>query len=102
MNKILIVAAVAFCTAGTTGSAEANIIKRACMKSDRQYANPSLCGCIQLVADITLSRRDQKTAAKFFRDPHRAQEVRQSGRANDAQFWTKYRAFGQSAESYCS
>ena len=102
MKKIFIVAAVAFCTAGTTGAAEARVIERACMQSDRQQANRALCGCIQLVADITLSRRDQKMAAKFFRDPHRAQEVRQSSSPNDAQFWTKYRAFGQSAESYCS
>lgn len=99
MKKTLIIAVALFCAAG---SAQANVIERACMQSDRQQATPSLCGCIQLVADITLSRRDQKMAARFFRDPHRAQEVRQSGRPRDSQFWNKYRAFGQSAESYCS
>lgn len=99
MKRTLIIAAVAFCTAGT---AQAGVIERACLRSDNQQASRALCGCIQIVADITLSRRDQKMAAKFFRDPHRAQEVRQSGRANDAQFWTRYRAFGESAETYCS
>ena len=99
MKKILIAAAVASCAAG---SAQAGVIERACLRSDRQQASRSLCGCIQLVADITLSRRDQRMAAKFFRDPHRTQEVRQSSRPRDERFWLKYRAFGQSAETYCS
>lgn len=102
MKKTLMIAAVALCTVGTAGSAEASAIERACLKSDRQQVSRSLCGCIQHVADVTLSRRDQRVAASFFRDPHRAQEIRQSGSARDSQFWTRYRAFGRSAQTYCN
>ena len=77
-------------------------IESACMKSGRQSANALLCGCIQDVADITLSRSDQRMAAKFFRDPHRAQEIRQSDRSSHEAFWKRYRNFGETAEAFCS
>lgn len=105
MKKILIVAAAA--AALTSGAlaplpAQANKIERACMKSDRKAANRQLCGCIQQVADMTLKSRDQSKAAKFFEDPHKAQELRQAdGRANEA-FWQRYKAFGATAEQFCS
>ncbi len=92
-------------TAGLTlaaCSAAAGPIERACLQSGRQAATPALCGCIQRAADQTLSRSDQARAATFFRDPHRAQEVRQSKRADDNEFWRRYRAFGAAAESTCS
>lgn len=84
------------------GSAAAGPIEAACARSERGALNPSLCNCIQQVADITLDGRDQRLAARFFRDPHMAQEVRQSDRASDEVFWHRYRAFGSAAESYCS
>ena len=84
------------------GTAQAGMIERACLKSDRQAASRTLCGCIQQVADATLDRRDQRMAASFFDDPHRAQEVRQSDRRRDEVFWQKYRRFGSTAESYCA
>lgn len=92
-------AAGALALSATT--AHAGILERACNGSDRRAANRALCGCIQKVADITLDRRDQRLAAKFFADPHRAQEVRQSDRPSHEIFWQKYKAFGQSAERYC-
>ena len=82
-------------------AANAGVIERACMKSERKTANRALCGCIQQVADVTLDRRDQRAAAKFFDDPHRAQEVRQSDKPGHEVFWKKYASFGQTAESYC-
>ena len=81
---------------------QANVIERACNSSDRDAANPELCGCIQAVADLTLTRSEQRRAAGFFDDPHEAQEVRQSDRRSDEEFWLKYRAFGETAEEYCT
>ena len=85
----------------TSSIAHAGLIERACMKSDRQAASRALCGCIQDVADATLTSGDQKLAAKFFKDPHMAQEIRQSDRSSHERFWKKYKAFGQTAETYC-
>ena len=86
----------------TAPTAEAgSTIERACMKSNRRAASKPLCGCIQRVADQMLTRRDQKMAAKFFSDPHRAQEMRQSDREAHEAFWKRYKAFGQSAGNIC-
>ncbi|MCF6444026.1 hypothetical protein [Nereida sp. MMG025] len=103
MKHLLIIAALAVAAPVVTApSAEAKIIKRACMQSDRKAANRSLCGCIQQAADATLSRSDQRLASKFFKDPHRAQEVRQSDNRSHETFWRKYKNFGQTAQAYCS
>lgn len=82
--------------------ASAGPIERACMQSGRKAATPALCGCIQRAANETLSPSDQSLAATFFRDPHRAQEIRQSKRHDHSEFWRRYRAFGAAAESTCS
>ncbi|WP_102109620.1 hypothetical protein [Oceaniglobus roseus] len=82
-------------------AAEAGMIERACLGSERKAANRALCGCIQQVADLTLDRRDQRMAARFFRDPDRAQVVRQSSSRRDEDFWKKYIQFGSTAEAYC-
>jgi hypothetical protein len=84
-----------------SGMAAAGTIERACLKSDRKAASRALCGCIQTVADKTLTRSDQRRAAKFFGDPHMAQEVRQSDRASDEAFWQKYKNFGATAQAFC-
>ncbi|XBC65593.1 hypothetical protein V5734_15780 [Defluviimonas sp. SAOS-178_SWC] len=76
-------------------------IDSACIQSNRA-ANPLLCDCIQRVANMTLSGADQRLAAKFFRDPGKAQEVRQSGRSSHQAFWTRYTTFGEAAEQVCS
>ncbi len=89
-------------TALAAGAASAGTIESACLKSERRAASRALCGCIQQAADVTLDRRDQRLAAKFFRDPHRAQEVRQSGRRSNSVFWQKYRRFGATAEAHCT
>ena len=98
--KALGLAAALLLAAG--GTASAGVIERACMKSDRPAANRSLCGCIQSVADATLTRGEQRRAAKFFSDPHMAQVVRQSDVATDEMFWKRYKAFGATASNYCS
>jgi hypothetical protein len=82
--------------------AQARVIERACLSSDRAAGNRTLCGCIQGVANRTLSGNDQRKAAGFFRDPDRAQQVRMSRRESDRAFWERYRAFGDYAEAACA
>ena len=77
-------------------------IESACNRSDRGAANPVLCSCIQATANQTLSRSDQRKAARFFRDPDRAQDVRMSPSAADNAFWARYRAFGDAAGRHCA
>ena len=98
--RSLIYAGVA--SAVLAGPAQAEIIESACLKSDRPGVSRMLCGCIQDVADLTLTRSDQRKAATFFADPHRAQEVRQSISRSDQNFWDRYKRFGSSAKTYCS
>ncbi len=86
----------------TVTPAGAGPIETACMASGRQAASRGLCGCIQAVADATLSARDQRRAAEFFRDPQRAQVVRMSKATEDNAFWARYREFGAQAERRCT
>ena len=76
-------------------------IEQACIKSVRGAGNRALCGCIQDAANLTLTTKDQRLAATFFADPHRAQEIRQSDRRNHEAFWERYQNFGQTAETFC-
>lgn len=99
LGLAIVAAAVAFPM--QVSFAQAGPIENACLRSDRG-AGRSLCGCIQQVADVTLGRSDQRTAARFFRDPHKAQEVRTSKDESDAAFWARYRQFGNAAEAQCS
>jgi hypothetical protein len=92
----------AFVLALLAPAAAAGPIERACNSSGRPQANAGLCACIQQAADMTLSRSEQTRAAKFFRDPHQAQVVRQSSQRGDSVFWERYRAFGTTAETYCT
>jgi len=82
--------------------ASAADIEKACNSSDRPSASRQLCGCIQDVADLTLSRAEQRRAARFFSDPHAAQEVRRSDSRSDREFWNRYELFADSAAYYCS
>ena len=77
-------------------------ISRACMTSDRKARSQALCGCIQAAANQTLNGSQQRRAVAFYNDPHSAQEVRQSDRANDERFWEAYRAYGDRAKQLCS
>ncbi|WP_413220852.1 hypothetical protein [Tritonibacter mobilis] len=81
--------------------AEAGAIERACRNSNRSAAEANLCRCIQQVAEGRLTKSEQRTVSKWFADPHRAQEVRQSARSSDARLWKKYKVFGSDAERIC-
>ena len=99
LNRFVIAAAAIVMTAHL---AMAGPIDTACVRSDRARGNAPLCGCIQQVANQTLSRSDPRQAARFFRDPQRAQDIRQSDNQSHAVFWRKYRAFGETAAATCS
>jgi len=94
-------AATALCLS-LTAPANARAIERACVGSDRVGSDTRLCRCIQQVADQLLTARDQRLAASFFRDPHRAQEIRMSDSARDDRFWDRYQRFGALAERSCN
>ncbi len=94
-----IAAALAFTLPAT---ALASPVESACNRSDRAGATRAMCRCVGQVARQHLTRAEQRRAAQFFRDPQRAQDVRMSRRSGDPEFWQRYRAFGQAAESACA
>ena len=103
MKKLATSAAVlVLLSIGAETSFAAGTIERACVRSDRKAANRALCGCIQDVADLTLTGSDQKLAATFFKNPQKAQDVRQSDRRSHEIFWKRYKNFGETARAYCS
>jgi len=77
------------------------LIRKACLKSRRPAATAEMCGCIQVVADRYFKRKDQKLAASFFKDPHKAQEIRQSDKRKNELFWTRYKEWAGAAEASC-
>lgn len=97
---------IALCAASISTIApqtvEAAQIKRACLASERQAATRARCSCIQQVANQALTRSDQKTVAKWFKDPHQAQELKMSKTARDDALWDRYQNFGQMAQAICS
>lgn len=96
--RILIAAAT---LAVLAGPAVAGPIERACLRSDRSGVSGPVCACIQTMADRWLSRGDQRLAARFFRDPDKAQEIRASDTAAHDSFWDRYTAFGSAAAAAC-
>jgi hypothetical protein len=93
--------ATALLIAGAS-AAIAGPIGNACNASPRSKGDRALCDCIQQAADRTLSRAEQRRAARFFKDPDEAQQVRASKSDQDNEFWARYRAFGDMAEAYCA
>lgn len=76
-------------------------IQSACLRADRRAATRQLCGCVQAVANRTLSSSDQRMAVGFFKDPHQAQVIRQSDQPSHEIFWDRYKAFTRQAEQVC-
>ncbi|UOA25843.1 hypothetical protein [Pseudosulfitobacter sp. DSM 107133] len=77
-------------------------IAKACQASGRKQADRARCGCVQAVADMSLSASDQRRAVGFFSDPHSAQEIRTSSSASNEAFWKRWKAFGDQAGQLCS
>ncbi|MBB3711616.1 hypothetical protein FHS00_001187 [Limimaricola variabilis] len=81
------------------GGRPSGAISRACEASGRPGANAALCSCVQGAADATLSGSEQRRAAKFFKDPQKAQDTRQQD--GSGAFWSRYKAFAERAEAIC-
>lgn len=77
-------------------------INTACLQSDRKARSRALCGCIQAVANDTLSGAEQRRAVQFYSNPQKAQDIRQSDRPGDERFWRAYRAYAERAEQVCA
>jgi hypothetical protein len=60
-----------------------------------------LCSCIGSAAERTLTRSQMREGARFFTDPQRAQDVRQSDRRSHEEMWRAWRNFGETAEAMC-
>ena len=71
------------------------------MAATRAAASPALCGCVQQVANQTLSASDRSRVADFFADP----EVAHAMRINDSpfadSFWERYQNFVRTSETVC-
>lgn len=86
---------------GSAVAAGAEEIRKACQSSDRGFRQPGLCRCIQGAADQTLSNRDQRRAARFFRNTEEAERARRSDTRRDEAFWDRYERFGEIAQKSC-
>ncbi|WP_121067871.1 hypothetical protein [Chachezhania antarctica] len=100
MKNSIILLSLGLCLAGACANA-GGVVERACRESERTAASDRLCSCIQNVAQKTLSFSERRKVAKWFRDPHRAQETRQSDRARDEVLWKNYKKFGDTARRTC-
>ena len=76
-------------------------ISRACLAAGRESASPQLCGCIQSVANQTLSDSDRRRVATFFADPEVAHAVKISDTRADDAFWDRYRNFIDASRGIC-
>lgn len=104
MRRILtgaVCAALMGLTAPAQGFAATGVINDACRQSGRSEATPQRCSCIQQAANKSLTRSDRRKVAKWFKDPHQAQEVRMSDKSSDEALWKRYKAFGELAQAIC-
>ncbi|MGB7241426.1 MAG: hypothetical protein WBC93_04965 [Sulfitobacter sp.] len=76
-------------------------ISSACLRDNRKAATRARCGCVQAVANRTLSKSHQERGASLFSDPARLQEVRQSDNAANERFWKAWKNFGAQAAEVC-
>lgn len=77
-------------------------ISSACLAAGRRDASRVRCGCVQAVANMSLSASDQRRGIVFFDDPQRAQDTRQADGASNEAFWQRWKAFGTDAERLCT
>jgi hypothetical protein len=104
MKKLIIAAlsaAMLAAAAPAPVTAAPGVINRACQKADRKSASPQLCGCIQKVANSSLSMGERRKVAKWFKNPAKAEKVRMSDRGWDELLWKRYKAFGKRANAQC-
>ena len=100
MRQVFIISTLVL-LAACGGNRVSGDVGKACMAADRKAASPRLCSCVQQAANQTLNSGDQRRAAKFFEDPHQAQETRQSDNSSDERFWKRYKQFSATAKRMC-
>ena len=81
--------------------AQAGSVERACLRSGRPAANPSLCACIDASARSTLSISEQQRAARLILSPELSERTLRSKRSGDRAFYKNYSNFAKTAESRC-
>ena len=86
---------------GGCGGGVSGEVGRACMATGRDAANPTVCSCIQGVANQSLSGTDQRRTARLLSDPDEVQAIRSSDGFRDEGFWERYNAFAARAEAIC-
>ncbi|WP_375229021.1 hypothetical protein [Roseobacter sp. S98] len=78
------------------------LISNACLKDDRRAASPARCGCVQAVANRTLTPSEKRRGAAFFGDPDRVQAMKVSDSPDNERFWEHWSRFADQAELLCS
>ena len=73
----------------------------ACRDAGRTEATDHRCGCVQWVADQTLTPTQQQRGAGYFVDQQGLQDARQSDGSANERFWTAWKEFGQQAGQQC-
>lgn len=99
-----IIATLAILILGSCGGGGGRVsgeISEACLSAGRSAANPQLCGCVQAAANSTLTRSEQRKAARFFTEPDEAQDALRADDAASERFWARYKAFSRTAEALC-
>lgn len=76
-------------------------LQQACQADGRKAASQARCGCVQAVADRSLSSADQRRGASLWQDPGRLQEIRQSDAAGNERFWQEWKGFAGEAARLC-
>ncbi|WP_298839712.1 hypothetical protein [uncultured Roseobacter sp.] len=77
-------------------------IANACLKKNRRGASPARCGCVQAVANRTLTPSEKRRGAAFFGDPERVHEMKVSDSPANERFWEHWSRFADQAELICS
>lgn len=98
MRAMIAIAGVLTISATMSG---AGPVGSACLGSGRAVSQP-LCTCIQNVADMTLSGKDQKLAARLMADPEKAEAIRISDSSRNRDFWARYQSFAEAAGTICT
>jgi hypothetical protein len=84
------------------GPGAADVLKRACLKSDRRTSGPAVCTCIQSLANGHLSASDQRRAARLFAKPDKVMDYKQARKdTSKRRFWERYRDWGNAAAKNC-
>ena len=102
--RFLVLGAMALlvgCGGGRTAPRVTGEVGLACLASGRSDASRALCGCIDRVAQQTLTSREQSTFASYFSDPEALQSMKLDDRPAAERLWARYDAFVDAARATC-